>query len=122
MIKRLIQLAVVALIANACYRVGNEYLTFIKFRDDVRDAAMYKATNDDDLQARIMDLASDYDVPLDERALKIQRQERQVSVEGSYDKPIEVAPSYFYSWHFAWQIDATVSPVIQPYQTRPKAR
>jgi hypothetical protein len=120
MIKRLIQLAVFALLANAAYRVGNEYLTFIKFRDDVRDAAMYKATNDEELVARIMDLAGEYDVPLDQQALTINRRERQVRIAGSYNKPIEVAPRYFYPWHFEWAMDATVSLVVPPYQHRPK--
>jgi hypothetical protein len=118
--KRLIQLAVVALLANAAYRIGSEYLTFIKFRDDVRDAAMYKASNDEELVARIMQLAAEYDVPLEESALTLNRQERQVRVAGSYDKPIEVAPRYFRPWHFAWEIDATVSLIVPPYQHRPK--
>jgi hypothetical protein len=120
MIKRLIQLAVFALLANAAYRIGNEYLTFIKFRDDVRDAAMYKATNDEELAARIMALAAEYDVPVEPSALHINRMERQVRIEGRYDKPIEVAPRYFYPWHFAWEIQATVSMVVPPYQNRPK--
>jgi hypothetical protein len=120
MIKRLIQLAVFALLANGGYRLGNEYLTFIKFRDDVRDAAMYKAANDEELVARIMDLAGDYDVPMEESALTVNRDERQVRIAGSYDKPIELAPRYFYPWHFAWEINATVSLIVPPYQHRPK--
>ncbi len=120
MVKLLVKLAVVALLANAGYRVGSEYLTFIKFRDGVRDAAMFKASTDTELAGKIMELANEFDVPLEESALSIERRERQVFVSGSYDKAIEVAPTYFYPWHFSWSIQATVSMIVPPYQSRPR--
>ncbi|MEQ1869627.1 MAG: hypothetical protein ABL961_06345 [Vicinamibacterales bacterium] len=119
MFKRLLQLAVFAIIAHAAYRVGDEYLTFISFRDAVRDAAMFKATNDEELVARIMDVASDYGVPQEESALSITRTERQVNIDGRYDKAIEILPSYFYTWRFAWSIQATVSMIVPPYRRLP---
>ena len=122
MIKLVLKLAIAALLFNAAYRVGSEYLTYIKFRDAVRDAAMFKARNDAELSTQIMDLASEYDVPLVESALSINRDERQVQVDGSYDKLIEVVPTFFYNWHFSWSIDATVSIIIPPYKPRPKPR
>lgn len=120
MVKLLIKLAVVALIANAGYRVGTEYLTYIKFRDDVRDAAMFKAQTDDELAAAIMDLAGKYDLPVEPADVTIQRVVRQVTVDGHYVKPIEVAPRYFYPWRFTWSIQANVSMVVPPYQRLPR--
>ena len=52
MVKLFLKLAVVALLANAAYRVGLEYLTYVKFRDAVRDAATYKTK--DDLKVRVV--------------------------------------------------------------------
>ena len=43
--KFLIKLAIAALVANACFRIGTEYLTYIKFRDSIRDAAMSSSSN-----------------------------------------------------------------------------
>lgn len=120
MVKLVIKLAVVALIANAGYRIGSEYLTFIKFRDEVRDAAMFKAQTDEELEADIMALAGKYDVPLEPTALTIQRAVRQVNVDGHYVKPVEIAPSYFYPWTFDFSLQANVSFVVQPYPTRPR--
>ncbi len=122
MIKLVLKLAIAALLGNAAYRVGSEYLTYFKFRDAVRDAAMFKARNDAELSTQIMDLASDYDVPLSESALLINRDDRQVQVDGSYDKVIEVVPTIFYTWHFSWSTDATMSIIIPPYKPRPKPR
>jgi hypothetical protein len=117
MFKLLIKLAIVALLANAVYRVGSEYLTYIKFRDAIRDAAMFKAASDEELRKRIMDLSTDYDIPLEDDALTIRREERHVFVEGKYKKPIEVAPRFKYEWPFTWSIDAmtsTIVPVVPP--------
>jgi hypothetical protein len=122
MLKLVFKLAVTALLANAAYRVGSEYLAYIRFRDEVRDAAMFKAHNDEELTKRIMDLAGEYDLPLAESAIDIRRDERRVSVAGSYDKSIEIVPTFFYPWHFSWSIDATVSIVIPPFAPRERPR
>lgn len=105
MIKLLIKLAIVALIANAGYHIGSEYLTYIKFRDDIRDAAMFKAKSDVDLMARILDLAVRYELPVSEENITIERKERQVTIDGWYDKPIEVVPNYTYPWHFGLSLE-----------------
>jgi hypothetical protein len=110
-IKLLLKLAIVALLANAAYHVGSEYLTYIKFRDAIRDAAMFKAKNDTELMARIVELAAQYEVPLQEENVTIERVERKVNVEGWYDKPIEVVPNYQYPWHFGLSLEV-VTPAI----------
>ena len=115
MLKLLVKLAVVALLANAAYRIGLEYLTYVRFRDAVRDAATYKTNNDDDLRKRIMDLAGDYDIPLSDDDVTIHRENLQVTVDGSYRKPIEVVPTVHYSWPFSWTIEAmtpTTAPLV----------
>jgi hypothetical protein len=106
MLKLLIKLAVVALLANAVYRVGSEYVTFLKFREAVRDAALFRAKTDEELRQRIMKLAEEYGVSVSDDHVSIRREQRVVYVNGSYDKPIEVVPRYSYPWHFAWAIEA----------------
>jgi hypothetical protein len=77
---------------------------------------MFKAKNDTELTARIMDLATQFEVPLDEDNLTISREDRRVSIEGWYDKPIEIVPSYEYPWHFGLALDIVAPPtsVITP--------
>lgn len=115
--KRLIKLAIAALLLNAGYRVGSEYLTHIQFRDAIRDAATYKTTNDDELRRRIVELSEEFGVPLVEDSVSIQRQDRRVVIEGKYEKPIEVVPRVPYRWPFSWTVDAMVSttyPLVPP--------
>lgn len=109
LIRLVIKLAIAALLANAVYRVGSEYLTYVKFRDSVRDAAMFKAKTEDDLRRRIIGLAGDYDVPLEDDSLRISRDARAWYIDGSYTKPIELAPSYEYPWKFSFSIQAATN-------------
>jgi len=118
-VKLFLKLAIVALLANASYRVGLEYLTYIKFRDAVRDAATYKTKDDEDLRKKIMDLAGDYDIPLADDNVTIRREDRQVLVDGSYKKPIEVVPTFNYDWPFNWSIEA-MTPTTVPLVPRKK--
>lgn len=105
MVKLLLKLAVVALLANAAFHIGVEYLTFVRFQDDIRDAAIFKAKTDGELTTRILALAQQHEVPLDEENLNIEREGRLVRVDGWYDKPIEVLPTYRYPWHFGMSLD-----------------
>lgn len=114
MIKLLIRLAIVALLANATFRVGSEYITYVKFRDAIRDAAMFKAKNDTELMSRIASLAEQYEIPLDEDNVTIEREDRKISIEGWYDKPIEVMPNYEYPWHFGLSLEV-LTPADLPH-------
>jgi hypothetical protein len=111
MIKLLVKLAVAALVANAVYRIGSEYLTYFRFRDGVRDAAIYKARTDEDLRRRIIVLASDYDVPIDEDGVAIERRNRLVTVKTEYRKAIEVLPNYAIQWPFDLSLAVEMSSV-----------
>ena len=110
MIKRIVKLAIVALLANAVYRVGAEYVTFIKFRDAIRDAAMFKAKSEEDLRTRIVALADDYDVPQDDD-IQISRQERVWHIDGSYRKPIEIVPRFQYDWPFTYSLEVVTTDI-----------
>ena len=118
MFKLLVKLAIAALLAHAGYQVGLEYLNYIRFRDAIRDAAMFKARTDDELRRRIMNLASEYDIPVSEEEVTIEREDRHVLVSGSYKKPIEVVPGVEYPWPFNWSIDAMLSTTV-PIAPRP---
>ena len=101
MIRFAVRFAVAAVLANAGYRIGSEWLGHNRFRDAVRDAIAAAAVTDDELRRRVMTLAVRHDVPLAETALTIRRQTGgQVLVRGSYTKPITVLPMYDYHWRF----------------------
>lgn len=121
MIKLLFKLAVVALLANAAFHIGSEYLTYFRFRDSIRDAAMFRSRNNAELMARIMELANEYEIPLEQENVNLDRADRHMTIDAWYDKPIEFAPNYPYLWHFSMSLEVD-APLIVPLPGAPPRR
>jgi hypothetical protein len=109
LIKAVLKLALVALLANACWRVGTAYMSFYKFKDAVEQTTQFDPDRtDDQLRQRILDLAGQYDVPLTPDAFSIQRSDYHTIVDGSYRQKIELLPGYRYAWPFTFHTDTFV--------------
>ncbi len=106
MIKLIIRLAIVALIANATWRLGNAYLNYYRFTDAVKQLAQFSAgRTEGDLRARVLELASEYDVPLADEDFTTSRENGRAFLKGAYTQPVELVPGYKYPWVFRWEID-----------------
>jgi hypothetical protein len=121
--KLLIKLAVAALIANAVFRIGTEYIVHYTFRDLVREAAMFQAKNEDELRERVVEIADANNVPQNAESFTVQKSGRQYVISGSYTKQIEVAPRFPVDWKFNWDVEAyTTDMPLLPGAPTPKAR
>ena len=105
--KTLIKLIVVALVANALWRVGIAYTTFYRFKDSINEAAM-QGTTEADLKQKVVELARTYDLLLTSEDLTVTRESQHVSVKTSYTSPVAVLPGYEYQWPFTVDVDANV--------------
>jgi hypothetical protein len=106
LIKLILKLAVVALLANATWRVGSAYVAHYKFEDAVQQSALFRGNKGDDLlRQRIFELASDFDIPVTDNDVTLTTQEHRTIVEGSYTRIIEVVPGYKYPWEFTFHVD-----------------
>ena len=107
MIKFLIKLAIAALVANAAWRLGSVYIQFYKFKDAVTEVAQFsREKSGADLERRILELASQYDVPLADERLTVRRDDRNRTViEGAYEQPVDLLPGYRYPWGFEMHVD-----------------
>ena len=101
-----VRFAVAVFVAHAAYRIGSEYVTHLRFRDAVREVVSSSAMTDDDLRQRVMTLAAQHDVPLEQSRLAIQQTSDRVIVQGSYRRPIRLLPLYKYPWRFELSIEA----------------
>jgi len=111
LIKGILKLAFVALLANACWRVGSAYLSFYKFKDAVEQTTQYDPDRtDDQLKQRIVELAAQYDVPVTADGFTIQRSDYHTIVDGRYTQRIEVVPGYKYAWPFSFHTDTFIVP------------
>jgi len=106
LIKLILKLAVVALIANATWRVGSAYVAHYKFTDSVQQTTLFRGTKSDEvLRQRILEIASDYDIPVTDGDVTLMTQEHRTVVDGNYTRIIELVPGYKYPWEFTFHID-----------------
>lgn len=123
--KLLIKLAITAALVHAAFRLGTEYLVHYQFRDAVREAAMFRARNIEELGQQVMEVATTHGVPLAADSFTMRRDNREAVVQGSYVKPIELLPGFPYDWRFDFQVQAFVNNVpLLPGapQTKPLSR
>jgi outer membrane receptor for ferric coprogen and ferric-rhodotorulic acid len=106
-LKLLVKLALAALIANAGWRIGSAYMQFYRFSDAVTQTAQFSTDRSrTDLPQRIVELASQYDVPLAVTDFTVRRDDRSHTlIDGSYTKPVDLAPGYQYLWPFTLHVD-----------------
>jgi hypothetical protein len=106
LIKLVLKLAVVALLANASWRVGSAYVAHYKFEDSVQQAALFRGSQTDDvLRRRVFEIASDYDIPVTEDDLTLTTSEHHTVIDGGYTRIIELVPGYKYPWEFTFHVD-----------------
>jgi sporulation-control protein spo0M len=111
-IRSLVKLALVVLIANAAWRVGNAYLSHYRFTDAVQQLVHYRGDKTDaEIHDRVFNLATQYDIGVTDETLTIQREENRTIVDGAYTKPIEFFPRMIYEWPFTIHID---TPIVDP--------
>lgn len=119
MIKLAVKLAIVALVANATWRIGSAYLDYYRFTDAVQNATQFRGDkSDEEIRARLFELASQYDVAIGEDQLTVARQGEHTVVDGEYTRPIDVVPGFTYDWTFTLHVD-TVS--LKPASPEPSA-
>jgi hypothetical protein len=106
LIKLLIKLAIVALVANAAWHVMAAYTSYYKFKDAVQQTTQFgNDKNLDQLKARVLALAADYDLPIGDDDVTVKREMLHTIVDGSYVKSIDLAPGYSRPWTFTFHTD-----------------
>jgi len=95
MIRRLVALVVVLAVVYAGWNVGVVWSHYRKFQDDVRNVALFgNDKSDDDLTAKVMDLASQNQVPLQPEAVSVTRHAGEVTIAAHYTQMVKILPGY----------------------------
>jgi hypothetical protein len=104
--RTLLKLVVVALVANAAWHVFGAYYPNYKFQDAVEYAAQNGAAlTQDALRERVVELSSQFDLPLTSDQVTVARQDTHTIVDLSYTRPIELVPGFRYQWPFSIHVD-----------------
>jgi hypothetical protein len=84
------------------------YTSYWRFKDAVAETTQFG--NDKSvpmLKARVLQLAADYDLPIDDNDFTVTRSRESLHtiVDGSYSRDIELFPGYARPWPFAFHTD-----------------
>ena len=109
MMRMLLRLAVVALLANATWHLFGAYYPNYKLQDAVKYAAQNGAAlTPEALRDTVVELSSQFDVPLTGDQVTVARQSTHTIVDLSYKRPIELVPGFRYQWPFSIHVDVVI--------------
>jgi hypothetical protein len=95
MIRRLIALAFVAALVFAGYNVSTAWFHYRTFQDSVRDTALFgNGKTDEQLKAKVMEDASQNQIPLSPDDVTIARRAGEVRIEAHYVQTVKILPGY----------------------------
>jgi hypothetical protein len=104
--KALIKIAIAALIVHAVWRTGEVFWRHYQFEDGVEATAQFSGRRStQELHARVMELAKEFQIPLAPRNVNVRRLEDHTLITAVYTERIEVVPRYFYPWQFRVNVD-----------------
>jgi hypothetical protein len=99
--RTLIKLAIAALIVHAAYQLGYAYWEHYQFTDAVQQVAQFGEREPiETIEQRVLELAAEHGIPLEEEALTVERRQRRIDVDGSYTRDILLAPGFRRPWTF----------------------
>jgi hypothetical protein len=116
--KTLFKLLVTAALANAGWHVSDAWLSYFRFKDAVAQASQFGSTmSTPQLQARILEIASQYSVPLTDDTLSVRRDTQMpqhTCIDASYERQIELFPRVIYPWTFTVHSDTFSELTVKP--------
>jgi hypothetical protein len=107
--RTLFKLVVVALVANAVWHLFGAYYPNFKFQDAVEYAAQNGASlSQEALRDKVVELASQFEVPLTAEQVTVSRVNTHTIVDLSYKRPIELIPGFKPEWPFSIHVDVVI--------------
>ena len=115
MIKTIIKLAIAALVVHACWRSANAVLRYSNFKDAVHEMVLFStAKSDAQVKDRVLELAQQFDVPLQPESVAVRRAGNRTIVNAVYTDRIELLPTKFYPWEFKVNVEAFNVYMVTP--------
>lgn len=108
-IRALIRLALVVLVVHAAVRVIPPFWNYVKFRDACQEIARFSSRRTaEEVAARVMTKAGQFDIPLAENQLQVRKQGQVTFIEAAYTANLEYLPTRFYAYDF--KVDVQGAP------------
>lgn len=114
-IRKLVNLAILLLIANALYQFVPPYLHYQQFKDDLRDVALFSnRAPDATLIDQVLKKADERGVPVERDDIEIRHDTRNIYIDVAWSQVIDFAPFYSRPWDFTVHVEAIEILAAQP--------
>ncbi|BCS35611.1 hypothetical protein TBR22_A48450 [Luteitalea sp. TBR-22] len=106
MVRTLVRLVILGLLLHAAVRIVPEFWHYLQFKDAVVEVASYpgRRTNDQ-LRARIAELADENQVPIVADDIAVSRQGDRVLVSTAWTAQLEYIPRRYYPYDFIIDVE-----------------
>lgn len=120
MIKTAVKLLIVLAILNAVGRAGLAAWNYYQLRDEAQQLVVFGAGMPiGDLHRRILQKASELEIPLLPENLSVRRDGHRTFVDAAYTQPVELFPNYTYPVSLSFSVDAfAMNPITADEVTR----
>jgi hypothetical protein len=99
MLKRLIELVIAVVFVYAGWHAGVAYFHYYQFTDAISELALFAGkSTEDELRQRVLQLAGQYEIPLEPDAVTIHTGAEVTQITAPYTQPVNLLPNYIYNW------------------------
>lgn len=117
--KTIIKLVVAAILLTATVQAGRAAIKHYSFVDALQEAMLFAGSRtEEELAERVMEIAGDYEIPLDSESLTVRREPFMVKIDAPYTDTVDLLPG-FYKRNWAFETEVQVRLLED---TRPRGR
>ena len=115
MIKTLIKVAIALAIINAAFHAGEAAWRYYQLKDATQQLIIFGSQeHTNELHNRIVQKATELQVPLLPENITVHRQGTRTFVDASYTQPVEYFPNQVYPVELKFSIEAFAANVARP--------
>jgi hypothetical protein len=101
MVRKVLNLAVFLLIANAVYQIAPVVVHHFQFRDALGELALFSTKlSDSEIVDRTMTLAQENSIPLIREYVQVRHSNGTLSIDATYVDSLRYLPGLQYPWQF----------------------
>ena len=122
--KTIIQIAVAAVLLTASVQGGRAALKHYQFVDAIQEAMLFASSRtEDQIADRVMELATDHQIPLEPAQLTVQREPYQIIIDAPYTDTVNVLPGvYSRNWDFETKVHVRLLEDHRPRGTAQRGK
>jgi hypothetical protein len=108
--RRLVNLLLLVLIANAVWRTAPVFYAYFVYREQVAETARWSGGRPDrETRQILLEMARRSNIPMLDENLVVTRQGQRLLIDARYVQKLEIVPLYFYDYEFTISVDTLLA-------------